>query len=174
MNSRNPHRFLVAVAATLATALFAIQADADMIVVSATGAAQGVFKGESTAKGAVGKALAESVEYELASPRDPATGQPTGKIQHKPVVIEKRSGGTTPQWLAALAGNEALTILVEFYGINAQGSLVVYQTIKLDSARVASVQHGADTDGGKDRISLVYQKLEFTREGLKFNTTWGL
>jgi type VI secretion system secreted protein Hcp len=55
--------------------------------------------------------LASAFDYGLVSPRDPATGQASGKRQHKPVVITREWGTSMPQFLAAVATNEVLTKL---------------------------------------------------------------
>ena len=47
--------------------------------------------------------------FGLASPRDAATGQATGKRQHHPVTIVKAWGAASPQGLTACAANEDLT-----------------------------------------------------------------
>ena len=46
--------------------------------------------------------------HEIVSPRDIATGQATGKRQHKPLTIVKQWSGTTPLLLNALITNEVL------------------------------------------------------------------
>jgi hypothetical protein len=57
------------------------QAQADNIYVSAKGARLGQFKGEiaSPPKGFENKIPGLKFHYEVMSPRDPATGLPTGK-----------------------------------------------------------------------------------------------
>src|ERR1700730_19141353 len=51
---------------------------------------QGTFKGDGlTSKAHLDQMLASAFDYGLVSPRDPATGQASGKPQHKPVVITK-------------------------------------------------------------------------------------
>ena len=44
----------------------------------------------------------------VSSPRDAATGQASGKRQHKPVVVGLEWGTWTPQIFAAMVQNEVL------------------------------------------------------------------
>jgi type VI secretion system secreted protein Hcp len=73
-----------------------------------TGKKQGLFKGEdgATAKGAQNLIIVIAYQYELTSPRDPATGQATGKRHHHPVIITHEMGGSSPQFLTADSNNE--------------------------------------------------------------------
>ncbi|HZF48038.1 MAG TPA: type VI secretion system tube protein Hcp, partial [Polyangiaceae bacterium] len=48
------------------------------------GQTQGEIKGSVTQKGREGKIMVIAVSHEIMSPRDPASGLPTGKRMHKP------------------------------------------------------------------------------------------
>ena len=50
-----------------------------------------------------------AISHEIVSPRDPATGLPTGKRQHKPITLTMTWGPSTPRFLSALVNNENLT-----------------------------------------------------------------
>jgi len=53
------------------------------------------------------------------SPRDPASGLPTGKRQHKPISFLKEWGAATPQLFQALVTNENLkTVKFEFLQVD--------------------------------------------------------
>ena len=43
-----------------------------------------------------------AVSHEIVSPRDAASGLPTGKRQHKPITITTEWGASTPLFLNAL------------------------------------------------------------------------
>jgi type VI secretion system secreted protein Hcp len=114
--------------------------------VMATGAKQGVFSQTPIPVSAV--------SHEVISPRDPASGLPTGKRQHKPITITAEWGATTPLFLNALVNNETLTSVL--IGLLRNGNQVA--TIKLTNASVSDyVQHG-----GSVSLSFTYQKIEWT------------
>src|SRR4051794_18356464 len=53
-----------------------------------------------------------AVSHEIVSPRDQASGLPTGKRQHKPLTIRKEWDATTPKFYNALTNNENLSVLI--------------------------------------------------------------
>jgi type VI secretion system secreted protein Hcp len=86
------------------------------LYVKVVGKKQGTFKGDGlTARGHLDQMLATDFDYGLVSPPDLATGQASGKRQHKPVVITKEWGPSMLQSLQAAATNEQLTkVTMEF------------------------------------------------------------
>lgn len=60
--------------------------------VSIEGSKQGKFKGESAREAHKGKIGAIGFSHEVASPRDVATGQASGKRQHMPITFVKEWG----------------------------------------------------------------------------------
>ncbi|NQW30230.1 MAG: type VI secretion system tube protein Hcp [Ignavibacteria bacterium] len=131
-----------------------------------TGATQGKFNGENAdadlqKKGAI---KIPSVDHEIVSPRDAASGLPTGKRQHKPLTIIKEWGAATPQLYKAMTTGEILTeVSIELWQ---QGVLVA--TTKLTGARVVGVaaswkiEEGTNARGPRQTISFTYQKIEWT------------
>jgi type VI secretion system secreted protein Hcp len=120
--------------------------DAVAATVMATGAKQGAFSNTPID--------VTAVSHEIVSPRDPASGLPTGKRQHKPISITTEWGASTPLFLNALVNNETLTSVL--IGLLRNGNQVA--TIKLTNASVSNyVQHG-----GSVTISMTYQKIEWT------------
>ena len=94
------------------------------------------------------------MSHEIVSPRDAASGLPTGKRQHKPISITKEWGASTPLLLNALVNNENLTRVL--IGLLRNGQQVA--TIKLTNANVSRyVQHG-----GNDTFEFTYQKITWT------------
>jgi type VI secretion system secreted protein Hcp len=116
---------------------------------SITGSKQGAFKGESMQDPRKHKIAILSLAYELSSPRDPRTGQASGKRQHQPITIVKDLGAASPQIFQALITNEVLTeILFEFYAITAQGVEELWYTIKCANGSVANLRlYSADRKG---------------------------
>jgi type VI secretion system secreted protein Hcp len=94
------------------------------------------------------------LSHEIISPRDPASGLPTGKRQHKPIAITSQMDSTSPLFLDALLTNETLTSVL--IGLNRNGQQ--FGTIKLTNASLASY----DLHGTTETWSLTYQRIEWT------------
>jgi type VI secretion system secreted protein Hcp len=105
-------------------------------------------------QGAIGPITLQAMSHEIVSPRDAASGLPTGKRQHKPITITKQLDKSTPLLLNALATNENLTSVT--ITVNGGGSPVA--TIKLTNASIADyVDHGTT-----ETWSFTYQKITWT------------
>ncbi len=146
--------------------------------VSIEGTKQGKFKGESPKKEQAQKIPGLSFQYEVISPRDPATGQHSGKRQHRPVSFVKEWGAATPQLFQALVGNEVLkTVKFEFIQMDkGTGQEGIYFTIDLANASVADIKQFSGTadaaesakhtssQGSKEleTISFTFQKITLT------------
>src|SRR5690242_2509508 len=110
------------------------------------GQKQGEIKGSVTQKGREDKIMVIAVSHEIVSPRDPASGLPTGKRMHKPLVLTKELDKSSPLLWNVLTNNENIPELhVEFWTpqINAKtgtGSEVQHYTIDLVNANIASIQ----------------------------------
>jgi type VI secretion system secreted protein Hcp len=95
-----------------------------------------------------------AISHEIVSPRDPASGLPTGKRQHKPIVVTVDWGASTPLFLNALTQNENLTSVQ--IGLLSNGKQVA--TIQLVNASVAQFdQHGLNVT-----LQFTYQKIVWT------------
>ena len=130
-----------------------------------TGQVQGPFGGDVTAKGLTGSVEVIAVNHSIVSPRDAASGLPTGKRIHKPFVIFKYPDKSSPRLLAAIATNEALTVEVRFYRTVSTGATVLYHTFKLTNANVAEITTDGTTASGArimEKVSFTYQKIEVT------------
>lgn len=136
--------------------------------VSITGVKQGPFKGEVTRKGFEGKMAGINFDYAVVSPRDVASGQATGKRQHKPVKIKKAWGAASPQLFTALTTNELLaTVVIDFMSTDpATGAVINDHTIKLTNASVASIAHNSEMLGAgpslppTETVEFVFQQIE--------------
>ncbi|HEV2946262.1 MAG TPA: type VI secretion system tube protein TssD [Gemmataceae bacterium] len=131
---------------------------------------QGKSKGESPRKEHNQKIAGLEFEYELIAPRDVATGQASGKRQHKPVRLVKEWGAASPQLFQACATNETIkSVLFEFIKSGSDGKEVVYQTIKLTNATVSrlrqyteqNAKHEESADTHElEEVELTFQKIE--------------
>jgi len=114
-----------------------------------TGQQQGQFQGSD---GPVMEIIAFS--HEVVSPRDAASGLPTGRRQHKPITITKEIDRASPLIFQALVNNENLTEVL--IGLLRDGNAVA--TVRLTNASVA----GRAQKGNEETISFVYRRIEWT------------
>ena len=112
---------------------------ANEFYVTIEGIKTGLFHGESSRDAHGNRIACLEFFYEVISPRDPATGIPTGKRQHKPITITKEWGAASPQIFHALTTNEALkSVLFEFMQTTPTGTEEVFQTIRLTGAAISA------------------------------------
>lgn len=136
----------------------------------------GEIKGSVTQKGREGRIAVIAVSHEIVSPRDAASGQATGKRQHKPFVITKELDRASPLLYGALVGNEHLTEWeLQFFtpqksaagaGVEAQ-----HYTVKLTNARIASIGFRMANNKDPELAKLTeYEEIAFTYERIEW--TW--
>lgn len=137
------------------------------------GQKQGTITGGVTQKGKEGTIQVQYMQSEIISPRDPASGLPTGKRQHHPFVLRKTLDQSTPKLITALVNNENISeFTLRFYKPNVQGVETQHFTIKLTNANIASfnLYHPDTMDTGAggtapdslEELSFTYQKIEWT------------
>ena len=73
------------------------------------GQTQGDIKGSVTQKGREDTIMVIATSHEVLSPRDAASGLPTGKRQHKPFTITKEVDKSSPLLYGVLVNNENVT-----------------------------------------------------------------
>jgi type VI secretion system secreted protein Hcp len=95
-----------------------------------------------------------AISHEIVSPRDPASGLPTGQRQHKPIVLTMGWGASTPRLLNSLVTNENLSTVS--IALLSDGNQVA--TIKLTNANIAQY----DQHGDQVTFQFTYQKIEWT------------
>jgi type VI secretion system secreted protein Hcp len=127
------------------------------------GQKQGDIKGSVAQKGREGAIKVIAVSHEILSPRDAASGLPTGKRQHKPLVITKELDKSSPLLFQALVQNENFPSLeLTVFGINAKGIEAPEYTIKLTNAKLSAVRMVQVGDKMAQEVSFTYQKIEWT------------
>jgi type VI secretion system secreted protein Hcp len=134
-------------------------------------AVQGTLKGQGTGR-EKDKIPGVALSYGLVAPRDPVSGQPTGKRQHKPVVFTKEWGAASPQLYQAAATHELLkSVLFEFITTNSLGGEEVSYTIELTNATISGFEgslHLGENAGPiidtreLEMITLEFQKIAIT------------
>jgi type VI secretion system secreted protein Hcp len=132
------------------------------IAMKVTGQKQGVFKGDdnATAKQA-GLITVTAYQFDVVSPRDPSSGQATGKAVFKPVVVTHVMGGSSPQFLTAAATNENLkSVVIDFFRTDRFGRDVNYYRVTLTNANVSEVRQFSSGAEVLEDDSLVFQKIQ--------------
>lgn len=122
----------------------------------------GEIKGSVTQKGREGGIKVISVQHEIVSPRDAASGLPTGKRMHKPFVLTVEIDKATPLLLNAVAGNEKFATFA--LDVGAPGNGPGLYRVNLTNASIASFEFVTLADGNTAalRLSFTYQKIEWT------------
>ena len=140
------------------------------------GQKQGDMKGSVTQKGREGKIAIIAVSHEIISPRDPASGLPTGKRMHKPFVVTKELDKSSPLLYNSLVNNENIPDWqLQFWtpqikATTGSGNEVQHYTVKLTNANVASIAFRMANNKHPDlmkfaeyeEIAFTYQKIEWT------------
>ena len=138
------------------------------------GVTQGPIDGSVTQKGREKSIAIIAVQHQIISPRDGATGLPSGKRQHKPFVITKELDKSTPLLYNALVNNESISEWeLKFYTPGTAASKNVgkeqnHYTVKLTNATVASIDFIMDNTRRDaqtpeyERVTFTYQKIEWS------------
>jgi len=130
----------------------------------------GSWPGEDIIKGHEKETLLYSFLHEVASPRDSATGQATGKRQHKPVRFVKRKDKASPQLYQALCENENLTkVVFKWYRpkVRASGEEHFY-TVELKNASVTEIEDvlpdtlEQSSSTPRETVQMTYQSITWT------------
>jgi type VI secretion system secreted protein Hcp len=135
----------------------------------------GDIKGSVTQKGREGKIMVIAVSHEILSPRDPASGLPTGKRMHKPMVITKELDKSTPLLYNVLVNNENITEWqLQFWRPSATGAEQQHFTIKLTNANIASIAMRLPNNKHPDLMKFeTYEEIAFTYQKIEWVWTDG-
>ncbi|WP_437963965.1 type VI secretion system tube protein TssD [Sorangium sp. So ce260] len=140
------------------------------------GVTQGPIDGSVTQKGREKSIAVIAVQHQIVSPRDPSTGMPSGKRQHKPFVITKELDKATPLLYNALVNNESISEWsLKFYTPGTAASKNVgkeqnHYTVKLTNATVASIDfHMENTRRPEAREIPEYEKVSFTYQKIEWS-----
>ena len=136
----------------------------------------GDVKGSVTQKGRADSMMVIAYEHSILTPRDIASGLPTGKRQHKPLMIMKEIDKASPLLYNILVTNENIpTWKLEFWtplikAATGVGSEVQYYTIELTNANICQIEqfmlNNKDPELTKyapsEKIFFTYQKITWT------------
>lgn len=132
---------------------------------------QGAIRGSVTQKGREGSILVFGCWHGIVCPRDPASGQPTGKRAHKPFVIQKEVDRASPLLWSVLCNNENVKEWkLQFYTPSPTGAEKQHYTVRLVNANIASITlKMANNKNPKlmrfpeyEEVAFTYQKIEWT------------
>ena len=135
------------------------------------GETQGDIKGSVTQKGREDKIMVIAVQHEVSSPRDAASGLPTGKRQHHPFVITKELDKSTPLLFQALTNNENITEWkLEHWQPSKTGVEQNHYTVELQNASIAFIRSLMPNNkhpelmkfAEYEEIGFCYQKIVWT------------
>jgi type VI secretion system secreted protein Hcp len=148
-----------------------------------TGETQGKVEGSCTQAGREGLMEIYGFSHEVISPRDAASGLPTGKRQHKPVSVTKPIDKATPLLMNILTNNENITAWrLDFWQPSRSGKEFQYYTIELLNGSVASIR--AEMLNNKypenmkhevrEHLAFCYQKITWTWQdgGISAEDDW--
>lgn len=110
-----------------------------------TGMNQGPIEGGdgvSDIQGREGSVLCQALDHNVAIPRDPQTGLPTGKRVHHPLKITKVYDQSSPKLYQALCTGERFSdVTFKFFRISPQGNEEHYFTITLRDAIIVDIRN---------------------------------
>ncbi len=133
---------------------------------------QGVITGSVTEKGKEGTIGVIAVSHMVQIPTDPATGLPTGKRVHSPLVIVTHIDKATPLLYESLVTNENLpTVELDYYQTGQDGKETLYFKVVLTNAKLSSIKQtnlnsqddpNVNLFGEYEELAFTYQKIEWT------------
>lgn len=124
---------------------------------------QGVVTGGVAEKGKESTIKIISFQNENLSPRDAASGQATGKRQHKPITITKQYDKSSPQLLTAFNTQENLPeVSLRVFGSGKACPDGLCYTIELKDVVISGLTSATNEKGEKsETISFSFQKIEW-------------
>ena len=148
------------------------------------GQKQGDIPGSVTQKGKEGTIAVIAVQHAIISPRDPASGLPTGKRVHQPLVIITHIDKATPLLYNSLVTNENLpSVELDYYKTGLDGVDTLYFKIELTNANISSLSQtnlnsqddpNVNLFGEYEEIAFTYQKITWTwtEGGISASDDW--
>jgi type VI secretion system secreted protein Hcp len=129
----------------------------------ARGPGQPLTRYMAVLKGAGGEASFQviALSHEIISPRDSASGLPTGKRQHKPFSITKQVDKSSPLLLKACIEAEPFSVEVTTFR-RTGGRFVPVVTVRLDNAFVATIGPQSADDRPTEEVAFYYNKISFS------------
>ncbi|MEO7424891.1 MAG: Hcp family type VI secretion system effector [Fibrobacteria bacterium] len=135
----------------------------------------GPVNGSVTQAGRVDQIMVIAVSHEIISPRDAASGLPTGKRMHKPFIVTKELDKSTPLLYSLLSHNENITeFCIDFYRPDKSGIETKAYTVKLTNANIASIDFHMANNKHPDLMKFAeYEEVAFTYQKIEWSWTAG-
>lgn len=148
-----------------------------------TGDTQGYIEGSVTRAGREDSIKVIGFNHEIVSPRDAASGLPTGKKQHGPLTITKEVDKSSPRLMNLLVNNENITEWrLDFWRPGRDGSEFQFFTVELVNASVSGIEMEMLNNkypenmqhNEREHISFCYQKILWTYQdgGITAEDDW--
>lgn len=135
------------------------------------GETQGDIRGSVTQRGRENSILVIAANHEVISPRDAASGLPTGKRRHAPFTITKEVDVSSPLLYSALVNNENIReFKLEFWRPSNTGQEVQFYTVELENASISEIRFEMLNNKypenmqhkEREHVSFCYQKIIWT------------
>lgn len=141
--------------------------------------------GEVMKRGLEGMIELQAFSHEVISPRDPASGLPTGRRQHKPfrcVIVQEKS---LPLLMKALTDNQVIPKAeIWCFRVSVKGTEELYFRYELEDVSVASVRpwmpnvkdESAAEFGTQVEVSFVYRTITWTApiDNITHEDSWSI
>ncbi len=139
------------------------------------GQKQGDIKGSVTAKGRENSIQVMAAAHSITSPRDAASGLPTGKRMHKPFTITKEVDKSSPLLYMMMISNEIITSWeLQFWSASRAGLESQDYTVKLTNAYISNIDfHMPDTRNADLAKYQEYEEISFTYQTITWTWTDG-
>jgi type VI secretion system secreted protein Hcp len=139
------------------------------------GQRSGEIKGSVTQKGREGKIMVIALSHDVVTPRDPATGEATGKRQHRPLIITKELDLASAPLHSAQASNENLKEWeLQFWRPSVTSAEQQHFTIRLTNASIASISMQMPNNKHPDLMKLeTFEEVAFTYQRIEWTWTDG-
>lgn len=137
------------------------------------GQKSGEVQGSASKRGRLGSIAVIAFDHQVTSPRDPASGLPTGQRMHHPLLLTKEVDSSSPVLWNMLCTNENITEWeLRFWQPGAGTSETQYYTVTLSNANIAGMRMIMPDNKVKEsaalkereEISFTYQKIEWRFE----------
>ncbi|HYK89589.1 MAG TPA: Hcp family type VI secretion system effector [Acidobacteriota bacterium] len=134
------------------------------------GQTQGDIKGSVTQKGREDSIMVIAAHHAVTSPRDAASGLPTGKRMHTPYVITKEVDKSSPLLYNVLVNNENITEWeLQFWQPSPTGKENQHYTVKLTNASIASIHFAMPNNKHPDTMKYAeYEEVAFTYQKIEW------
>ncbi len=144
---------------------------------------QGEIKGSCDMEGREDSILVYQVDHTIHIPRDPQSGQPSGKRVHGPFTIVKEFDKASPKLYQALATGERMKhVIIKYFRIDPTGMEEHYFSHELATAIVVNMRAYYPLTFIKqnepyrhmEEVSFSYDKIKWTWEvdGIEAEDSW--